>query len=204
MDVYSIKEVFKLSIFPSAFMQNLFAISLLIWSLIEFRVLRKDKSKRPKKQDIKSISLFSVLIIIFTIFSFKIFHMQVGTIPVQYDWLYWIGLSLMYLGIILRHYCVYLMGSQYVATLRVNEKPKLITQGPFGLIRHPCYTGFIVALWGASITMLNYVFVVFLMMASLILFLIQIKIEEKQLIIYFGKEYEEYIKSTKKLFPYIF
>ncbi|MGN5650770.1 methyltransferase family protein [Bacillus sp. Brlt_9] len=176
----------------------------MLWSLIEFRVLRKDKSKRPKKQDIKSISLFSVLIIMFTIVSFKIFHLQIGTIPVQYDWLYWIGLSMMYLGIILRHYCVYFMGNQYVATLRVNEKPKLITHGPFGLIRHPCYTGFIVALWGASITMLNYVFVAFLVLASLILFLIQIKIEEKQLIKYFGKEYEEYIKSTKKLFPFIY
>ncbi|WP_176397853.1 methyltransferase family protein [Bacillus cereus] len=193
-----------MSIYPSVFTQNLFAISLLLWSLIEFRVLRKDKSKRPKKQDIKSISLFSVLIIIFTIVSFKIFHMQIGMISIQYSWLYWLGISVMYFGIALRHYCVYLMGNQYVATLQVNEKPKLITQGPFGLIRHPCYTGFIIALWGASITMLNYLFIIFLIVFSLLLFLIQIKIEEKQLIKYFGKEYEEYIKSTKKMFPFIY
>ncbi|NER40219.1 hypothetical protein G3M54_00110 [Bacillus megaterium NBRC 15308 = ATCC 14581] len=44
-----------------------------------------------------------------------------------------------------------------MATLQVQEKPQLIQTGPFKLVRHPCYTGFMISLWGLGIALLNWV-----------------------------------------------
>jgi len=80
---------------------------------------------------------------------------------------------------------------------------KLITSGPYHLIRHPIYLGGI--LFGLSIPMISdslYGFVIMLIPIPIVLH--RIRIEEKVLVSRFGQEYLEYARKTKKLIPYIY
>lgn len=182
--------------------QNILGVCLLIWVIVEYKVMVK-QDKRPSKKDIKAIIFFSILTVVFASISVFIFENRLGNIKTHLNLFFWIGILTIFIGIFIRQYSMYIMGSSYVATLQVQEKPKLIKKGPFKVVRHPCYTGFMISLWGLAISLLNWDFFILTLFFSVSLFLVQISIEEKELEKYFGNEYVEYKKKTKKLLPFI-
>lgn len=84
--------------------------------------------------------------------------------------------------------------------LLIPDEPALITDGVFGIIRHPLYLGrialdFGIALactsgWGAA-----------LMALSALGFLVRIQVEEAMLVEEFGDAYRAYQRNTKMLIP---
>lgn len=85
-----------------------------------------------------------------------------------------------------------------------SQGKKLITDGPYGLIRNPMYFGTL--LIGLGINM-----VIFAWWAAIIFFIIflsiyirQIRREEADLSRRFGEEYKNYCKVTSRYFPRIF
>jgi len=95
------------------------------------------------------------------------------------------------------------LGKLFSETVRILPEHKLITSGPYSLIRHPIYLGEI--LFAFSIPMIAnslYGFVIMLVIIPILLH--RIRIEEKILVSRFGQEYIEYSHKTKKLIPYIY
>lgn len=182
--------------------QYVLGVSLILWVIVEYRVILKE-GKRPQKKDIKAIVFFLLVIIIFSAISIYVFSLNIGNITKYHGLIFWTGIFILLLGVVFRQVSIKYMGKFYVATLQVQEKPKLIKEGIFGIIRHPCYSGFMVALWGLGLTTLNWFFFIEVFAFSMGIFLIQIAIEEKQLEVFFGEEYTQYKKKTKKLIPYI-
>jgi len=84
-------------------------------------------------------------------------------------------------------------------TLKVNHR--VIQTGPYACVRHPIYSGLILALLGTTITLgtvhacLGFVFM-------FVSFLRKLQIEETWLRSHFGAEYERYQKQVKALFPH--
>lgn len=79
----------------------------------------------------------------------------------------------------------------------------MITSGPYGLVRHPQYTGFLSALFGTALVLgqiFGFIWGIFLMFGLII----KAKQEEKILANEFSKEYPEYKKKVKMIIPYIF
>jgi protein-S-isoprenylcysteine O-methyltransferase Ste14 len=88
------------------------------------------------------------------------------------------------------------------ARLRVVEKQKIITNGIYEHIRHPLYLGEMMRNVGFAIAAYSlYGFIPIIIGNALLLF--RIDIEERMLVEEFGMQYEEYIRSTKKLVPYV-
>jgi protein-S-isoprenylcysteine O-methyltransferase Ste14 len=83
-------------------------------------------------------------------------------------------------------------------TLKVNHR--VIQTGPYAWVRHPIYSGLILALFGTAITLGTIsAFAGFALMV--ISFLRKLKIEETWLRSQFGAEYEEYQNRVKALIP---
>jgi len=84
-------------------------------------------------------------------------------------------------------------------TLKVNHR--VIQTGPYACVRHPIYSGLILALLGTTITLgtvhacLGFVFM-------FVSFVRKLQIEETWLRSHFGAEYERYRKRVKALFPH--
>ena len=95
------------------------------------------------------------------------------------------------------------LGRFFSEAVRITPEHKLITSGPYHVVRHPIYLGGI--LYGLSIPMiLGSLYGSIIMLAPIPMLLHRIGIEEKMLSSRFGQEYLDYAGKTKKLIPYIY
>jgi protein-S-isoprenylcysteine O-methyltransferase Ste14 len=113
----------------------------------------------------------------------------------------WIGIGVMLLGLILRHWSIISLGRFFRTTIELEKGQKVIDNGPYRYIRHPSYAGIILFFIGYGIVSKDWLSLgvaVFLPIASLIY---RIQIEEKELAEGMGPDYVAYQKRTKKLLP---
>jgi protein-S-isoprenylcysteine O-methyltransferase Ste14 len=89
------------------------------------------------------------------------------------------------------------------ARLQIVDGQRLLTDGVYGRIRHPLYLGEITRNLGFTLVLMSLNGFVIVLVGSLFLHF-RIEIEERMLVKEFGAEYEEYMKRTKKLIPYIY
>jgi protein-S-isoprenylcysteine O-methyltransferase Ste14 len=95
------------------------------------------------------------------------------------------------------------LGKLFSEAVRILPEHKLITSGPYSLIRHPIYLGEI--LFAFSIPMIaNSLYGFVIMLVTIPILLNRIRVEEKILVSRFGQDYLEYAHKTKKLIPYIY
>ena len=80
---------------------------------------------------------------------------------------------------------------------------KLMTAGPFGIVRHPRYAGQVLAKLGVSLIFAS-IFAWVSLLASMILVRRRIRLEEDHLKDIFGTSYDTYAQSTDRLFPGVY
>ncbi len=107
--------------------------------------------------------------------------LSLATLP----WLYWSHLAL---------------GRQYSPDLDLKQDHKLITKGPYSVIRHPMYTILIVFMISISLFSASTLILV-PHLAAIILLLLRLDKEEAMLIEKFGEDYREYMLKTGRLLP---
>ncbi len=113
------------------------------------------------------------------------------------------GLVIMITGLLMRAWAVSTLGMFFTPTVQIKEEHRLVTIGPYALVRHPSYTGAYLAIVAPAV-ILNSVPGMLIAATSMALaYYIRIKIEEKALLQHFGDEYKAYIRRTKMLIPYV-
>ena len=93
------------------------------------------------------------------------------------------------------------LGKQWSLQARVLERHELIRRGPYGIVRHPIYSGMFGMLIASS---LGYGHWLGLVIASVVYYLgtlIRIRSEEKLLREQFGSEYDEYTQQVPAFIP---
>ena len=93
-----------------------------------------------------------------------------------------------------------MMGS---GKLQIVGNQRLLTDGVYSHIRHPLYLGEISRNLGFALLFSSLYGLIVMVIANIFL-IMRIKIEERMLIARFGKEYEQYMKNTYKLIPYVY
>ena len=76
----------------------------------------------------------------------------------------------------------------------------LVRRGPYGLIRHPIYTGVLVAIIGSALTPASPVTLIGLANASIFVFW-RIREEDKLLKTRFGTAFDDYRRTVSALIP---
>lgn len=113
-----------------------------------------------------------------------------------------LGVIIATCGFILAIWARICLGKNWGQPMSLKEKPDLVTKGPYAYIRHPIYTGIIIAMLGTIFA--STIFWIFPFIFLTIYFIYSLKIEEKDMIRQFPKEYSAYIKRTKALIPLIY
>jgi protein-S-isoprenylcysteine O-methyltransferase len=118
--------------------------------------------------------------------------------------LYIFGFILFLGGLALRWYSIGYLGRYFTVDVSISTEHKLIDSGPYRYIRHPSYTGALLAFVGLGFCFGNWLTVFFLTVPIVAAFLWRINIEEKALIEALGENYRSYIRRTKRLIPWVY
>jgi protein-S-isoprenylcysteine O-methyltransferase Ste14 len=113
-----------------------------------------------------------------------------------------IGVVLCMLGVAFAIWARNVLGENWSGAPQIKEGHELIQAGPYRLVRHPIYTGILLAMFGTGFG--------FGRIQSLVLFLfcfaalwLKLKVEESLMSQQFPEAYPAYRKKTKALIPYL-
>ena len=107
-------------------------------------------------------------------------------------------------GIVFRQYVIVVIGKFFTAQVQIQADHELIKVGPYRYIRHPSYLGILILALGLGIALANWISLLLCVVLPLIGIMRRIRVEEKTLEKYFGKQYQDYQKSTWAFIPYIY
>jgi len=113
---------------------------------------------------------------------------------------YWIFIA----GVLFRWYSIFYLGKFFTPNVVIQQKHQLIEAGPYRFIRHPTYTGALVALLGVTLTMGNLLSLLIIFIPIVSVMVWRIRIEEAALLEAFGEQYRNYMQRTKRLIPLIY
>jgi len=113
------------------------------------------------------------------------------------------GLIIILLGLVMRVWTRLTIGGMYSGYLRVMVGHMLVTDGPYRIVRHPGYTGFVIMALGLCIGYSSLIGLVAIPVLLLPGLAYRMKVEERLLVEQFGDEYRAYALKTRKLIPFI-
>jgi len=117
-------------------------------------------------------------------------------------WRAGIGLVLFALGLGFAIWARLHIGRNWGGPMTQKDDPELVTSGPYRLVRHPIYSGILVAGLGTALA-LSWWWLIAVALAG-VFFLYSAKIEERFLTDRFPVVYPDYKRSTKMLVPFVF
>lgn len=116
-------------------------------------------------------------------------------------WLQGIGLTVFLLGLALAVWARIYLGRNWGTPMSQKADPELVKTGPYRSIRHPIYSGIILAMIGTTIAVSLYWLVAVAVLGAY--FLYSAVVEERFMASRFPDSYPAYKRSTKMLIPFI-
>ena len=117
---------------------------------------------------------------------------------------YLVGFLLFLGGLIWRWYSIGYLGRYFTVDVSISAEHKLIDSGPYRYIRHPTYTGALLAFFGLGFCFGNWLSILFMTVPIIAAFLWRIRIEERALTDALDEEYRAYTQRTKRLIPFVY
>jgi protein-S-isoprenylcysteine O-methyltransferase Ste14 len=94
------------------------------------------------------------------------------------------------------------IGRNWGTPMSQKDEPELVTSGPYHLVRHPIYSGILVAGLGTAVA-LSWWWLSAVLLAG-VYFVYSATVEERYLTKQFPDNYPAYKRATKMLLPFIF
>lgn len=107
-------------------------------------------------------------------------------------------------GLLLRWYAIFYLGPLFTVNVAIASDHRVIDSGPYRYIRHPSYTGALLAFLGLGVSFGNWASLLAVLIPTFLAFMQRIAIEEKVLRRALGESYVRYIARTKRLLPFVY
>jgi len=190
---------------------NLPSLSLLsaVWGVAELGLAIKSfgrsggKSGSASKDRGSMFLIWGVCILCVWLGIYAANHWHGWEIPSRRT-VYLTGYGMFVFGVLFRWGCIFYLGRFFTPNVVIQEQHRLIDTGPYRFIRHPTYTGALVAAFGVTLTMGNWLSLLIIFLPVLAVVLWRIRIEEAALLEAFGEQYRGYMQKTTRLIPLIY
>jgi protein-S-isoprenylcysteine O-methyltransferase Ste14 len=116
-------------------------------------------------------------------------------------WRAGVGLGLFALGLGFAVWARIRIGRNWGSPMSQKNDPELVTGGPDHLVRHPIYSGILVAGVGTAVA-LDWLWLTAVVLAG-VYFLYSARVEERDMTNHFPDDYPVYKRSTRMLLPFI-
>lgn len=159
--------------------------------------LSMKRGKVPWSRELRIRALIVVIVVVLA--RFGVFRSNdINTTP----WRSAFGLALFAIGLGFAIWARVRIGRNWGTPMTQKDEPELVRSGPYHLVRHPIYSGILVAGAGTAVA-LSWPWLIAVCLAG-IYFLYSATVEERYLTEQFPDAYPAYKQSTKMLVPYIF
>lgn len=119
------------------------------------------------------------------------------------SWIFFLGISLMIAGVIIRQWAVAILGGYFSHVIGVQKDQRVVQTGPYRFIRHPSYTGILLLLVGMALVFQTWGAVLVTGLSFGLAYGYRMLYEEKFLTKELGSSYAEYMKRTKRIIPFL-
>jgi len=117
-------------------------------------------------------------------------------------WPFWLGLSITAAGMLFSVWARMHLGRNWSASVTIKQGHELITNGPYALVRHPIYTGLLLAFLGTGLALGDWRGLLAFALATAALWR-KLRFEERWMRQQFGDAYAAYSKRVAGLVPFI-
>ena len=114
-----------------------------------------------------------------------------------------IGMVILVAGLVLRGWSIKVLGDCFTRRVMVSGDQPVVTAGPYRLLRHPSYTGALLACAGYGLASANWVAFSAMVVLPLAAILWRIHTEEEALTATLGDRYQAYAAQHKRLVPLV-
>jgi protein-S-isoprenylcysteine O-methyltransferase Ste14 len=171
-------------------------------------VTRRSRSKTGEKQDRSTLGMIWVVIAVSIaagIFVARSISLRAGVVGLfdfpESDWIPPMAVGMFAVGLAVRWWAIVTLGRFFTVDVTIEKDHELVERGPFQWVRHPSYTGVLLAFVGWAITLGNWVAMAVVLVPIFIAFLIRMNVEEEALERALGDQYAAYMRRTKRLIP---
>jgi protein-S-isoprenylcysteine O-methyltransferase len=114
------------------------------------------------------------------------------------------GLGLMFAGVAVRWTAIHTLGVFFTGRVQIREGHALMRTGLYSRLRHPAYTGSLLAYCGLGLAFANWWTLACSLLPYLVAIGYRIHVEEAVLREAFGPAYEQYARTTKRIVPWVY
>ena len=173
-----------------------------VWAIVELRFLHRYRVSTDKVGDKHSAKLWDAahalecggILISFT---------SLGRMPSS-NVVGIAGLTLLLLGLVIRWTAINTLGKYFTGKVLIKADHQLVRDGLYKHLRHPSYTGALIAHLGLGLAFSNWFSLALSTLPFLAAAIYRMHVEEQALIEAFGEEYTVYSKDTKRLIPKLY
>jgi protein-S-isoprenylcysteine O-methyltransferase len=167
-------------------------------------VTRRSRSRTGTKQDRSTLRvLWIVIMISIGAGVFVAMNWRIGALA--HGRMFEIaGVVLFAAGLVFRWWAIVTLGRFFTVDVTIEKDHELVERGPFRWVRHPSYTGVLLAFVGFALTLRNWGAILVVLVPIFIAFVRRMKVEEEALRGALGERYEAYMRRTKRLVPGVY
>lgn len=114
------------------------------------------------------------------------------------------GVTLFVAGLLLRWWAIVTLGRFFTVDVTIERDHELVERGPFCVVRHPSYSGVLLAFVGFALSLQNWAALLVILLPIFAAFIHRMNVEEKALSCALGLRYTDYMRRTKRLVPYLY
>jgi len=182
------------------FVNAIWVVVAIYWIVAAGRAKPAAKRQSPASRALHIAILLSAYVFLWTGFT-RIGILKNRFVPAE-GWGAWLGLALTIAGCAFAIWARVYLGSNWSGTVTVKQNHELVRSGPYAIVRHPIYSGFLLALAGTAIVVGEIRALVGLGLA-ITGFLLKAGYEEQFMLEQFDGEYVRYSQQVRRLIPFL-
>jgi protein-S-isoprenylcysteine O-methyltransferase Ste14 len=117
-------------------------------------------------------------------------------------WIAWLGLIMTFAGLLFACWARAILGRNWSGVVQLKEDHELIERGPYRFVRHPIYSGLLLAFLGTALMIGEWRALLAVVIVG-VSFWRKLRLEERWLGEYFGGAYADYMRRVKALVPWV-
>ena len=181
--------------------------AIYVWSFLpEWRIVQggREGAKLADSKDSGSLKVILGGMWVALLIAYPLAFVKAWAFPQSWQLpLFVVGVLMIFLGSVLRRYCWRTLGEYFTGDVRARPDQRVISSGPYRLVRHPSYTAGMMMFIGIGLALGSWLSFALLTIATIATYSYRVAVEERALLATIGEPYDAYLKERKRFIPYI-